>query len=176
MTSPRLFVITGAMAAGKSTVAENLARRLDRSVHLRGDIFRKMIVNGAASMGPDLTPEASRQLALRHRLACEVAETYLEAGFSVVYQDILVGQALEEVAGRLSHRSPAIVVLIPKVEILAQRDRDRAKTGYGEHFPPVVLASALEHETPRIGLWIDNSEMTVSEVVELILTESCAST
>ncbi|MXQ13600.1 hypothetical protein [Microvirga makkahensis] len=94
------------MAAGKPTVAENLARRLDKSVHLRGDIFRKMTVNGAVSMGPDLTPEAPRQLALRHRLACEVAETYLEAGFSVVYLDILVGRVHEKVAEHLCHRSP----------------------------------------------------------------------
>jgi predicted kinase len=171
MSSPRLFIITGAMAAGKSTIAENLARQLDKSVYLRGDIFRKMIVNGAASMGPDLTPEASRQLALRHRLGCEVAERYLEAGFSVVYQDILVGPALEEVAKRLDHLSPAIVVLIPRIEVLAQRDRDRAKTGYGEPFPPEVRASALEHDTSRIGFWIDNSDMSITEVVELILRE-----
>jgi chloramphenicol 3-O-phosphotransferase len=130
-----------------------------------------MIVNGAAEMGPELSPEASRQLALRHRLACEVAEGYLDAGFAVVYQDILIGQALQEVADRLRHRSPAIVVLSPKPEVLTQRDRNRAKTGYGEHFPPSVLASALEHETPRLGLWLDTSEMSVDEVVERILGE-----
>jgi predicted kinase len=171
MSSPRLFIITGAMAAGKSTVAESLARRLDRSVHLRGDVFRKMIVNGAAAMGPELSPEAARQLALRHRLACEAAEGYLEAGFSVVYQDVLIGQALQEVADCLRHRSPAIVVLAPKPEVLAQRDRDRAKTGYGKHFPPSILASALERETPRLGLWIDTSDTSVDEVVERILDE-----
>ncbi|MBO1908172.1 AAA family ATPase [Microvirga sp. 3-52] len=171
MASSRLLIITGAMAAGKSTIAERLARRLDRSVHLRGDVFRKMIVNGAAAMGPELSPEAARQLALRHRLACEVAEGYLDAGFSVVYQDILIGPALQEVADRLHHRSPAIIVLAPKPEVLAQRDQDRAKTGYGEHFPPSVLASALERETPRLGLWVDTSDMSVDEVVERILSE-----
>jgi dephospho-CoA kinase len=40
------FVITGVMAAGKSTVADLLARRFDRGVHVRGDVFRKMIVTG----------------------------------------------------------------------------------------------------------------------------------
>jgi predicted kinase len=171
MSSPRLFLITGAMAAGKSTVAESLARRLDRSVHLRGDVFRKTIVNGAAEMGPELSPEAARQLALRHRLACEVAEGYLEAGFAVVYQDILIGQALQQVADRLRHRSPALVVLAPKPEVLAQRDRNRAKTGYGNHFPPSALASALDRGSPRLGLWLDTSDMSVDEVVERILGE-----
>ncbi|HZH51412.1 MAG TPA: AAA family ATPase [Microvirga sp.] len=171
MTSPRLFIITGAMAAGKSTTAEALARRLDRSVHLRGDVFRKMIVNGAATMGPELSSEALRQLALRRRLACDAAEAYVEAGFRVVYQDILIGTALQEVAERLRHLSPAIVVLAPGPDTLAKRDRARSKTGYGTHFPAAVLASALERETPRLGLWIDNSDMTVNDVVDRILAE-----
>ena len=60
----RVIVITGAMAAGKSTVAELLARRLPSSVHVRGDVFRKMVVNGRVDMSPDAGPEAMDQLHL----------------------------------------------------------------------------------------------------------------
>ena len=45
---PQLILITGIMAAGKSTVAQHLAERLPNSVHLRGDVFRRMMVNGRA--------------------------------------------------------------------------------------------------------------------------------
>ncbi|MFD6693018.1 hypothetical protein ACFWD8_09505 [Micromonospora aurantiaca] len=49
------------MAAGKSTVAEWLARRLPRAVHLRGDVFRRMIVSGPAGHDrPDPAPAARR--------------------------------------------------------------------------------------------------------------------
>lgn len=41
--TPTIVLITEIMAAGKSTVAELLARRLPRSVHLRGDLFRRMV-------------------------------------------------------------------------------------------------------------------------------------
>jgi adenylate kinase family enzyme len=125
MPLPRLVIITGAMAAGKSRVSESLARRSERSVHLRGDVFRKTIVNGAAVMGPELSPEASQQLALHLRLACKVVEQYIETEFSVVYQDILLGQSLQEVADRRRHLSPAIIVLVPRPEILARRDQAR---------------------------------------------------
>lgn len=165
----RLFIITGAMAAGKSTVAQLLAERLPKSVHLRGDLFRRMIVNGAAEMGPELSEEAKAQLALRHRLACDAARAYVETGFSVVYQDILIGTSLKDVAERLADLDPMIVVLNPKADILAKRDAARHKTGYSDGFPPEVLAEALERETPRLGLWLDTSRMTAEEVVEHIL-------
>ena len=48
----RVIVVVGIMAAGKSTVAEALARRFDRAVHLRGDVFRRMIVSGRAPITP----------------------------------------------------------------------------------------------------------------------------
>jgi chloramphenicol 3-O-phosphotransferase len=166
---PQLYVITGAMAAGKSTVAQLLAECLPKSVHLRGDVFRRMIVNGAAEMGPVLSEEATAQLALRHRVACDAARAYVKAGFTVVYQDILIGAALGEVADLLADLQPKIVVLNPITEILARRDSARHKTGYSESFPPEVLANALAHETPRLGLWLDTSQMTPEDVVERIL-------
>ena len=159
------------MAAGKSTVAEAVARRLPRSVHLRGDVFRKMIVNGAAEMGPELSEEAVAQLNLRHLLACEAARRYHEAGFSVVYQDIILGEALEQVADRLADLSPLVVVLVADAETLAERDRNRPKTGYSHDFPPHVLADAVARSTLRAGLWIDTSQMDVEAVVDRILAE-----
>jgi dephospho-CoA kinase len=39
-----IVLITGIQADGKSTVAQMLAERLPRSVHLRGDLFRRAIV------------------------------------------------------------------------------------------------------------------------------------
>jgi predicted kinase len=169
VTLPRLFVVTGAMAVGKSTVSEALARRLPRSVHLRGDIFRRMIVNGAAEMGPVLDEEARSQLDLRHTLACDAARRYHHAGFSVVYQDIILGADLEKVAARLADLSPQVVVLVADTQTLAGRDRDRAKKGYSQNFPPHVLAEAVASATPRIGIWIDTSKMSVEAVVDRIL-------
>jgi len=60
-----IFLITGIMASGKSTVGELLAQNFPKSVHLRGDVFRKMMVKGRVEMSEDPTPEALYQLDLR---------------------------------------------------------------------------------------------------------------
>ena len=118
LAPPALFVITGVMAAGKSTVAQALAERLPNSVHLRGDVFRKLIVSGRAAMTAGLSDEAEAQLNLRYRLAAGAAREYLNAGFLVVYQDIIVGKRLPEVLGLLP-ASPFLVVLCPDAEVVA---------------------------------------------------------
>jgi len=71
-----VIVVSGIMAAGKSTVSQLLAERFQYGVHLRGDVFRRMIVSGQASSVAENGEEAQQQLKLRYRLACQAADGY----------------------------------------------------------------------------------------------------
>ena len=165
---PRLFVITGIMAAGKSTVAQALAERFDRSVHLRGDTFRRFVVSGRVEMSPDPPAEATTQLELRYELAAMCADRYVDAGFVTVMQDVILGPMLTRVIDMFRTRPLALVVLAPSPDAVAARDRDRAKVGY-RHFTPAALDADLRERTPRLGLWIDNTDLTIDETVQHIL-------
>jgi predicted kinase len=167
----RIILITGNMASGKSSVAQALAERLPRSVHLRGDLFRRMIVNGRAEMGVELSTEAERQLQLRYSLAAEVARRYAQAGFSVVYQDIIIGPMLSDVVSLLQPYQPFVVVLCPRPTVVAARDQARAKTGYPDRASVDAFDRVLRTETPRLGHWLDNSDLTIDETVAHILAE-----
>lgn len=159
------------MAAGKSTVAKALARRLPRSVHLSGDTFRKMIVNGRVEMTPAPSAEALRQLHLRYDVAARVAEGYVAAGFTVVLQDVILGPELPAMVDRIGARPLLVVVLAPRPEVVAARERDRPKTGYGD-WSPEQLDAGLRTGTPRIGLWLDTSEQRPDETVDEILARA----
>ena len=167
---PHLILITGIMAAGKSTVAQRLAERLPKSVHLRGDLFRRMIVSGQAEIDFELSQEALKQLKLRYHLGATVAGLYLEAGFWVVYQDIIIGKDLAEAVAALQGHPLHVVVLCPSVEVVAAREASREKSGYTPSFTPQIFDQAFRAETPQIGLWLDTSRLTVEETVAYILT------
>jgi predicted kinase len=169
--SPAVVLISGIMAAGKSTVAELLARRLPRSVHLRGDLFRRMIVGGRAEPTAELSPEAWRQLQLRYELAAAAADRYAAAGFTVVLQDVVLGAELPAMIERIRHRPLAVVVLAPRPEVVAARERDRPKQGYGD-WPVADLDAGFRADTPRIGLWLDSSAQTPAETVDEILARA----
>jgi chloramphenicol 3-O-phosphotransferase len=162
------FVITGVMAAGKSTIAELLAKSFARGVHVRGDVFRKMIVSGRDPIAPSLGEEALRQLDLRQRLAVAVANDYWRDDFTVVLQDIYVGRALTNVVERLEIAPLYVVVLSPRPDVIVERERLREKSGYGE-WDVAQFCANFADETPRLGLWLDTSEMTPEESAEEIL-------
>jgi chloramphenicol 3-O-phosphotransferase len=166
-----VIIVTGAMAAGKSTVAQAIAERLPRAAHVRGDVFRRMVVSGRREMGPDLAPEAVDQLWLRYELAATVADRYARAGFTAVVQDIVVGPELARFVDMFVTRPRHLVVLAPRPDVLAARERGRAKTGYGRGWTEEALDAELRERTPRLGLWLDTSDQTPDETVTRILAD-----
>ena len=165
---PRIVLIAGASASGKSTVAQALAERLPKAVHLRGDAFRKMIVSGREAAGPDLSHAFLEQLRLRYQIACDAAERYAAAGFQVIYQDVILGPYLEEVVSRLRPHGLAVIVLDPTAHVVARREAARAKSAYRNGMSPAAMVDGLRRTTPRLGLWLDTSTMSVEETVEAI--------
>lgn len=163
-----LYIITGLMASGKSTVAQALAKCLPKAVHLRGDIFRKMMVSGRVDMGPEPDPEAIAQLELRYRLSAMVAAEYLKAGFDVVLQDNYYGKYWADILGTLSAWKPRAFVLNPGLQVLKAREEARGKAGY-HAYAVAALYEDFHDTTPRLGTWVDNSHMTVDETVEVLL-------
>ena len=122
-----IILITGIQAAGKSTIAQILAERLPRSVHVRGDLFRRMVINGRADMTPDPSAEAVRQLRLRYRLTAAACDEYFREGFTVVAQDVILGDHLTEMVQLIQHRPLLVVVLAPRPEAVAAREAARGK-------------------------------------------------
>lgn len=168
-----VVVITGIQAAGKSTVAQALAERLPRSVHLRGDTFRRNIVRGQIPMTPDAEQPAVAQLELRYRLTAHCADEYAQAGFTVIAQDILLGEYLAGMTGFIKTRPLAVVVLLPGPAAVEAREASRPKTAYGPDWTVRDLDRLLRADTPRdIGLWLDTSQQTVDETVDEILSRA----
>ncbi|HET8606584.1 MAG TPA: GrpB family protein [Gaiellaceae bacterium] len=162
-----VYVISGPMAAGKSTVARALAACFERGVHLEGDLFRRSIVSGRVEM----TAEALAQLRLRYRLAAAAADGYAAAGFDVALEDVVAGPLLGELRTAIRSRPCHVVVLMPSLDAVRRRETGRDETGYGR-WTPEQLYRVFEQETRRVGIWLDTSEQTPEETVDEILAHT----
>jgi hypothetical protein len=175
-----VWLVTGVQAAGKSTIADLLARQFDRGVHVRGGQFYRSAVRGWVHAGDTRADEARRLLDLRYRLAALTADEYCAAGFSTVVQDNIFGadvsRWLESVAARPRH----LVVLRPCVATVRQRERERHEsTGKTAYRPGEFTVEELDEElaaTPRIGLWLDTSDQTPQQTLAEILRRQSEAT
>jgi GrpB-like predicted nucleotidyltransferase (UPF0157 family) len=170
-TEPAVYLITGPMAAGKSTVARLLASRFERGVYLEGDFFRRSIVSGREEMTPAAPPTAVEQLRLRYRLAASAADAYFGAGFSVVLEDVAAGPLLGEYRTMIRSRPCHVVVLLPSLAAVAAREAARADKGYAR-WTVEELYEGFVDTTPRVGIWLDTSELTPEETADTILART----
>jgi gluconate kinase len=171
-----LFVISGVSASGKSTVARLLAERFERGVCVPGDTIRAMMVSGRVDMRPDSGAEALRQLALRYAGALSVAEVFLNGGFDVVVEDVIIGPILRDFLGLIPVPEFHLVFLDPDAAAIEHRERERDRIAYGPgRWSVSGLQALLREETDRIGLWLDTTGQSAEETVEAIASDLDAS-
>jgi len=129
-----------------------------------------MISSGRVDMEPDAGPEAERQLDLRYQHAAGTADVFARAGFVAVVQDNIFGQHLPGFVERVAFRPLYVVVLTPRPDVVAAREAARPKTAYRPGSWTIEgLDRALRDQTPRIGLWLDNSDQAPDQTVDEIL-------
>ena len=90
-------------------------------------------------------------------------------------QDVVLGTHLTDYVATIRSRPLVVVVLAPSVEAVAAREAGRTKTGYPDDSNSVAdLDRALRAETPRVGLWLDSSNLTAAGTVDAIVERGLA--
>jgi chloramphenicol 3-O-phosphotransferase len=165
-----IIAVTGIQAAGKSTVARLLTERFPRGVHIEADALQRMIVSGAAWVEQPGPPhgEAERQLRLRLTHMTLLARSFFDAGFTVILDDIILGDRCHQLLTNLEGYPFTIVVLAPHLDAVHRRDRDRPKRTLGDAWA-AYLDAELRATMRDTGIWIDNSNQTPDETVNEII-------
>ncbi|MFD0368200.1 AAA family ATPase [Streptomyces sp. NPDC127114] len=166
--APGTVLLVGIPGSGKSTVAAALAARFERSARIEVDKLQELIVQGCHWPTPDGDPEAERQILLRARNACLLADSFRAAGFLPVVDDVVVRRShLDYYRSQLKTGPLHVIVLAPGPEKAWERNNARDKRLTTNWAP---LDEAMRAELADEGVWIDNAEQTVEETVAAVLS------
>ena len=114
-----------------------------------------------------MSPEAASQLRLRLRNACLLGRSFVEAGFSAVVDDIVIGARLDDLLEEeLRGQRFIFVMLTPRLEVVRERERGRGTRLWEEWG---WMDEEIRTGTRRVGLWVDSSDQAPSETVDEVL-------
>jgi predicted kinase len=166
-------IVNGMPGAGKSTVSTLAARLLPRAARVKGDDVNEMIISGRVWFAGDPPEEAARQVELCHRNMCSLAANFVDFGFTVLMDTVVVDRAeLDFLVGLLAPRPVRLVTLAPGSEVCRQRNASRQSTERWEFAGYDRLEADMRQGFGNVGWWFDTSALDATETAERVVQDA----
>ena len=154
-----VLVLSGPPAAGKNTIAQVIAERLQRCAVVDVDVVRWMALRPHAAPWEGDEGRAQQHLGVRN--ACALASNFRDAGFDVVVLDVLSADTMALYRGLLAGPGLVFARLLPSREEIIRRNRDR-----GPRLRDAEVRMMYDGQAALLG-WdvsLDNSALAPGEV------------
>lgn len=164
------ILISGVSGSGKTTVSRLLAERFPRAVAIEADVLSNDFVR-SPPMRHAGYDEWKRLIELRGRQVCFLADSYAEANFVPVIDDVVTSAVLDLYRNHLKLRPLLFVALEPELAVAQARNAGRERP---LEFVTIEFLARIDEELRStmggVGLHLDTSTLTADETVDQILS------
>jgi chloramphenicol 3-O-phosphotransferase len=163
-------IVSGMPGAGKSTVTRLAARLLPRAARVGGDDVCLMIGRGFVWFMGKPAEEALRQDELCNRNMCALANNFVDFGFTVLMDSVLVDRPeLDFFLALLSPRPVRLVILAPGIDECRRRNAMRDPQDRFDFDGYARLEADMTREFADCAWWFDTAALTPEETAEQLV-------
>lgn len=159
-----IIILNGSCGVGKSTVAQVIASKLERSVHIRGDDLRNLVFDAKIN---------EEQNMLVDRNVLSLVRNYNKSNYcNIIIDNVYENkQHLETLTEEIRKIDPCIYVfrLYVSLEENIKRNAGRKKESIMEESRVRELYEVFRGQGDSVGKVIDSSKLSVDETAGLIL-------
>lgn len=160
---PNLYVITGPAGVGKSTVSRRLATIKEKSVLIEGDKIYNQVIGGYVSAWKE-----GNHLEIFWKICLNMIESYLNAGYDVVFNYIVNPENLKEMKERFLDLK--FVILIADEDELLKRDLLRPENCQMRDRCLILLESFKTKDYGKDYL-LDTTNLSIGEMIDIFEKE-----
>ena len=167
--SPTIYMLNGPGGAGKTTASRLLAKEFEQCALIEVDEIRKLIVQGEAD---PFTGEGQEQLMLSTKNTALLAQSYIDAGFSVIIDDCIAGkERLDYYFEAFEKNDFKVALVLPSEQTLIERDNRREGRARLGKDKIEWLYNRFSERLPSEDRWkvVDNTDLTPEATVSKIL-------
>jgi len=166
-----VVIISGPSGAGKSSVAELLAQRYDRTVHLETDLWFRAIRMGQIH---PMQPESDRQNRMISRAVARSAGAFAQEQFAVFIDGVIGPHLLPIYIDELRPAAVPVhfIVLLPSLEETIRRVQPRDSKRRMIENEHRALHDEFTRHGEFAGCVVDNSSLTAEQTADLVM-EAC---
>lgn len=166
-------IVSGMPGAGKSTVVLAAARRMTQAAQVKADDVHEMIKSGRVGFSMEPLDEQLRQEELANRNLTSLAANFIDYGFTVFMDQIVVDRdRLAFLVRLLAPRPVRLVTLAPSVEVCRHRNRTRDPDESWDFQGYEELDAQLRRNVRDLGWWFDTSDLTPDETADRLVCEA----
>lgn len=159
----KLYILTGPAGVGKSTISNEIAHSLEKSVLIEGDTIYNFFVGGRIR---PWYPDAPKELFWNNCIY--LIKTYLENGYDVVFNYIINPEQFNKLNALFNKYDLIFKVLLTDEETIIKRDNERPEDCRMGKRSLVLLKEFIDYKYDDKYI-INTSNLSIKETVDKII-------
>ena len=162
---PSLYILTGPPGVGKTTISNELAKSLDKSVLIEGDDIYNQVVSSHVSPWKE-----GNHLEIFWKICLNIIDMYLNNNYNVVFNYIISPKDLNILKTKFKNYTLRFSVLLANKETLLARDSKRP-LDCQMHERCVILLEKFQTQYVSSNNIINTTNVSVKDIINTLKTD-----